>query len=150
MLQDWRQQSPNRDIVFIFISGDRRKNDFESYCQRLQMYAVPYSKANVVTAAYNVESFPTLIFFDQRGVKLHRNGVSMVRQGINWIDKLPSTPAKPQTAVSKAAEVKPSALLAALPLSILSARGGTLSTNETLKGQRVCLVAYASWCPACV
>lgn len=79
------------DLEIIFISSDKEKDSFIKYYKEMPWLALPYERRDIKTKLcedYNVKTIPTLIFFDNNGKLLEREGRKFIEKNTHNIDNI--------------------------------------------------------------
>jgi nucleoredoxin len=79
------------DLEIIFVSSDKEQDSFIKYYKEMPWLALPYERRDIknkLCEQFNVKTIPTLIFFDNNGKLLEREGRRFIEKNTNNIDNI--------------------------------------------------------------
>lgn len=79
------------NLEIIFISSDKENESFINYYKEMPWLALPYEKRNLknqLCNQFNIKTIPTLIFFDQNGNLLEREGRKFIENNTHNINNI--------------------------------------------------------------
>jgi nucleoredoxin len=141
MLNEWYQNfkanHPKKDeFELIFVSSDRDEASYKEYIAEMDFPALAYSERKLkenLSSKFKVQGIPTLVFVDETGAILTKNGRAIVMEDKEGSD-FPWKP-KPFTEVIKG--------------KLENNKGDSVDASEALAGKVVALQFSASWCGPC-
>jgi nucleoredoxin len=75
------ERNPDKKFSIVFVSSDRSESDFTAYHKEMTFHALPFSereKKADLSSKFGVRGIPTLIFLDENGEILTKDGRSIV------------------------------------------------------------------------
>lgn len=79
------------DFEIIFISSDKDQESFNKYFQEMPWYALPYYKRDIkekLCEEYEINTIPSLVFINNEGNLISKNGKYLVEKYYYNIDYL--------------------------------------------------------------
>jgi nucleoredoxin len=73
----------NDDFEIIFVSSDKEEDSFIKYYSEMPWLALPYAKRDLkveLCGKFGVQTIPTLIFFNEKGEMIEREGRNYVEK----------------------------------------------------------------------
>jgi len=80
-----------QDFEIIFISSDKDQESFNKYFSTMPWYALPFYKRDLkdkLCIEYDIKKIPSLVFIDNEGNLLNKNGKQLVEKYFYNIDFL--------------------------------------------------------------
>ena len=136
---EFHKNHPDKNFTIIFVSSDRSKEDFNVYRKEMAFHALPFEQRETKTrlsSKYKVQGIPTLIFLNEHGDVISRDGRSIVADDPKG-DDYPWTP-------------KPfSEAMAGPLLKNATEKDAPSLTFDYVKGKYVAYYFSAHWCGPC-
>jgi|UniRef100_K3WGP5 nucleoredoxin len=79
------------DLEIVFVSSDREESAFAGYYSEMSFTALPYvqrDKKSELAAKYEVKSIPTLVFLNDKGELIEREGRHFIAGAEGDIEKI--------------------------------------------------------------
>jgi nucleoredoxin len=80
-----------KDVEIVFVSSDKEVAKFDEYYAEMPWVAVPYAKREIKTdlcEKFGVKTVPTLIFFNEKGEVIEREGRNFVQENAQDVDAI--------------------------------------------------------------
>lgn len=137
LMEFYKEFSAAKNFEIVFASSDRDQAAFDSYFSDMPWSALPFDQRGLkekLSQKFGVQGIPTLVWIDENGVLLTKNG----REKVMTDRSAASFPWRPKTLSQ----------LCTGPL--LSKAGSAPDTSfEDLSGKMVWIYFSAHWCPPC-
>ena len=85
------QSAGHEEFEIIFVSSDKEEAKFIEYFEEMPWLALPYQRRDLkleLCAKFSVKTVPTLIFFNEKGQVVEREGRNFVTKHSNDIDAI--------------------------------------------------------------
>ncbi|RLN37574.1 hypothetical protein BBJ28_00018337 [Nothophytophthora sp. Chile5] len=85
------KEAGHTDVEIVFVSSDKEEAKFTEYYEEMPWLALPYAKRDLkaeLCEKFGVKFVPTLIFFNEKGEVVEREGRNFVTENSNDIDAI--------------------------------------------------------------
>ncbi|KAG7400869.1 hypothetical protein PHYBOEH_004081 [Phytophthora boehmeriae] len=85
------KEAGHTDLEIVFVSSDKEEEKFKEYYEEMPWLALPYARRDLkleLCEKFGVKTVPTLIFFNEKGEVVEREGRHFVTDNSDNIDAI--------------------------------------------------------------